>query len=72
MRYDRSGNEIFRTTVRSGLSEARLQDRASYYSADGMLVAQNFRVLGSPTQVLDNPYTRAFEEYRYDPLGESG
>jgi len=57
--YDETGNTIWMSTVHN--NGTAYQDRASYYGADGRLVAADRRSL--------NNYRANFEESRYDALG---
>jgi RHS repeat-associated protein len=68
--YDAAGNEVFTTQSSSPLDgSAPLRDRASFYGADNALRAAELRVVHDPAQGGPAPYSRAFEEYRYDALG---
>lgn len=68
--YDSAGNTVFQyaasTTNNSG---ATLNDRASWYSADGLLRVAEWREAFNDGQWLNPAWTDVFEEYRYDALG---
>jgi RHS repeat-associated protein len=69
VRYDAAGNTVFTTQAKVAYPTGyRLDDRASYYAADGSLRATDTRSMTSPTSLYP-PYRRVFEEYRYDALG---
>ena len=67
--YDAAGNTRFTYQV-SHTPNATMEDRASWYGADGQLRVAEYRT------VLDNgsgqdawPWTMTFDEYRYDAFG---
>ena len=64
--YDAAGNLHATVTVDGGKTE-QYQDRVSYYSVDGKLVAADARSVAMGTTTLQGH--TAFEEYRYDALG---
>ena len=64
--YDSAGNVHAMVTVNGGSPE-RYQDRVSYYSVDGKLVAADARSVANGGTALRGH--TAFEEYRYDALG---
>ncbi|MGH7645053.1 MAG: RHS repeat-associated core domain-containing protein, partial [Gemmatimonadales bacterium] len=65
--YDAAGNTVF--TWQSAYTPfVRLEDRVSYYAADGTVRAADYRTMINPMGA--NPQgTYTFEEYRYDALG---
>jgi len=83
--YDLAGNVVFHTTEAFNPDLfAALEDRASFYGADGRLRAAEYRRLQvsdpADTVFVDGqwvviipqwkwPWFRSFEEYRYDALG---
>jgi RHS repeat-associated protein len=67
MRYDAAGNIEFSWQL-PGQGASQIEDRASYYAADGTLRAADYRVEDSPQEVVA-PIKFTFEEYRYDALG---
>jgi RHS repeat-associated protein len=68
--YDAGGNEVFSTQrLLAADGSQPLRDRASFYGADGRLRASELRVVHNPGQGPTSPYSRVFEEYRYDALG---
>ena len=64
--YDAAGNLHAMVTVNGGSPE-QYQDRVSYYSVDGKLVAADARSVAFGGTALAGH--TAFEEYRYDALG---
>jgi hypothetical protein len=64
--YDAAGNGTF-TYQRGYTPSAAVNDRASFYDADGRLRAADFRRSENPVGTA--PYRATFEEYRYDALG---
>ena len=64
LRYDAAGNVHALLTVNAG-NPTQYDERVSYYSLDGHVVAADARSGGGTTQVGHT----AFEEYRYDALG---
>ncbi len=64
--YDAAGNLHAMLTVNGGSPE-QYQDRVSYYSVDGKLVAADARSVAFGGTALAGH--TAFEEYRYDALG---
>jgi len=67
--YDPAGNTSFTYRVPpAGVPNTTLEDRASYYGADGRLRAADYRQLVNATNLADRTLM-AFEEYRYDALG---
>jgi RHS repeat-associated protein len=67
MRYDAGGNIEFSWQL-PGQDASQIEDRASYYAADGTLRAADYRVMENP-QAIYGPIKFTFEEYRYDALG---
>ena len=67
MRYDAAGNIEFSWQLWYS-SAPQIEDRASYYAADGTLRAADYRVMTDP-QAIYGPIKFTFEEYRYDALG---
>jgi RHS repeat-associated protein len=65
--YDPAGNVTF-TTQRSLALDSPLSDRISYYAADRKLRAVEYRTY-TDYNTLRGPYTRTFEDYRYDAFG---
>jgi len=68
--YDAAGNTLF-TNQEPDASEEDIgpwEDRASYYDAEGRLVAVDYGLVNN-TGAPQVGYRRNFEEYRYDPLG---
>ena len=68
--YDAGGNEVFTTQWYAPPDGSQpLRDRASFYGADGKLRAAELRVIHDPAQGGPAPYSRVFDEYRYDAFG---
>jgi RHS repeat-associated protein len=68
--YDGAGNTVFTYQVGPTASNAVLEDRASWYGADGQLRAAEYRrVVKSGAQQEAWPWYMSFEQYRYDALG---
>jgi RHS repeat-associated protein len=75
--YDAAGNTTLRYTKQrwardlNGLVLPPVEDRASYYAADGRLWGADYRfVEGQGGQTAEGAlWRRVREEYRYDPLG---
>jgi RHS repeat-associated protein len=65
--FDQAGNTVF-TYQSAFVSTATLQDRASFYDAEGRLRAADHRRYDE-FQSFTKPYQWSFEEYRYDALG---
>ncbi|HEX5438988.1 MAG TPA: RHS repeat-associated core domain-containing protein [Gemmatimonadaceae bacterium] len=65
--YNPAGDLEF-TSQRSSSPGSTLEDRASYYAADGRVRAAEFRTAASAT-ALRTVFTTVFEQYRYDALG---
>jgi RHS repeat-associated protein len=64
--YDAAGNTEFSSNPGSQFGSA--QERATFFAADGMARAMDFRAVVNPTQVFTTA-KYAFDEYRYDALG---
>ena len=64
--YDGGGNTIFSTQALFGTGSS-LNDRASYYAAGGKVAAAEYRTYVTCGNAC--PYTRVFEDNRYDALG---
>ncbi|MGH7676523.1 MAG: RHS repeat-associated core domain-containing protein [Gemmatimonadales bacterium] len=69
LRYDPAGNVVFSWQPAWVATAPQLEDRASYYAADGTLRAADYRVKDEPLQQFLTPLKMTFEEYRYDALG---
>ena len=67
IRYDAAGNVEFHWQ-KSLDGSSTIEDRASYYAADGSLRAADYRVEENPAAIAA-PIKFTFEEYRYDALG---
>jgi RHS repeat-associated protein len=67
--YDAAGNTRFNyRVVFTNVPSATLEDRASYYGAEGRLRAADYRQVVNGSGYA-TPTIMAFEEYRYDALG---
>ncbi|MGH7719612.1 MAG: RHS repeat-associated core domain-containing protein, partial [Gemmatimonadaceae bacterium] len=66
--YDPAGNITFTGQVLKH-TDAFLRDRASYYAADGTLMAADYRTVANWTLDQGSKFKAVFEEYRYDALG---
>lgn len=64
-KYDESGNTVFSGQKPDVSNPVSFEDRASYYGADGMLAAVDFRQITD----IGGGWKIAFDEYRYDALG---
>lgn len=65
--YDSAGNTVF--FYQSSTSGNTLNDRASWYGADGRLRVAEWREAFNDGQWLNPGWQNVFEEYRYDALG---
>jgi RHS repeat-associated protein len=64
--YDPAGNTVFTTALWWVIGQT-IEDRASYYAADGKLFAADYRWLND--NLGTDYWATTFEEYRYDALG---
>jgi hypothetical protein len=68
--YDSAGNTLWVKVdpVGTVANESPSEDRVSYYDADNVLRATDYRHI-DVALTFDSPIHRTFDEYRYDALG---